>query len=164
MGFEYPLALFLFLPMFFYGWRSKKLPAVNFAPAVIFAKELQPGWWQLNLPKILAYAVLISLVLACANYRYAETQQKNYRESRWLMLVQDLSGSMHRSSGNGTGETFSDVALDGLSSFVNYRPPEDMIGLVAFSSFARLLAPLTFDRQIIRDKIGQLYRREGSRI
>lgn len=166
MGFEYPLALLLllFLPWFRFGWRSKKSPVVDFAPAVIFAKDLQPGWWQVNLPRFLAYAVLVCLVLACANYRYAETQQKSYRESRWLMLVQDLSGSMHRPSGNSVGETFADVALDGLRSFVKRRPPEDMIGLVAFSSFARLLAPLTFDHQIIRDKLKQLDRRADSRI
>ncbi|MEA1923522.1 MAG: VWA domain-containing protein [Pseudomonadota bacterium] len=164
MGFEYPLALLLVLPLFWFGQRSRKLPAVDFAPAVIFAQDLKPGWWQLNLPRFLAYAVLICLLLACANYRYAETREQSYRESRWLMLVQDLSGSMHRPSGSVAGETFADIALDGLSSFVKRRPPEDMIGLVAFSSFARLLAPLTFDRQIIRDKLKQLDRREASRI
>ena len=164
MGFEYPLALLLPLILFWFGRRLKKLPAVNFPPALIFAQELQPGWWQLNLPRLLAYAVLICLILACANYRYAETRRKSYRESRWLMLVQDLSGSMHRPAGNDAGETFADVALDGLSSFVERRPKEDMIGLVAFSSFARLLAPLTFDRQIIRDKLKQLDRRAASRI
>ncbi len=164
MGFEYPLSLLLLLLIFWCGRRSKKLPIVDFSPAVIFAQELQPGWLQLNLPRLLANAVLICLVLACANYRYAEIQQKNYRESRWLMLVQDLSGSMYRPSGNLAGETLGDVALDGLRSFVKHRPPEDMIGLVAFSNFARLLAPLTFDRQIIMDKLKLIDRRAASRL
>ncbi|MCD6292816.1 MAG: VWA domain-containing protein [Deltaproteobacteria bacterium] len=164
MGFEYPYALFLFLPLLWFGWRWGKIPTVNFASALIFADDLRPDWWQVNLLRLLAYAVLVCLIMACANYRYAETREQSYRESRWLMLVQDLSGSMHRPSGVAAGETFADVALDGLSSFVKRRPAEDMIGLVAFSSFARLLAPLTFDRPIIYDKIKQLDRRDGSRL
>ncbi len=164
MGFEYPQALLLVLLLGCLVRRPKRMLAVAFAPATIFAKELQPGWWQLNLPRLLAYGVFICLILAMANYRYAEKLQKSSRESRWLMLVQDLSGSMYRPAGKVVGETFADVALDGLSSFIKRRPPEDMIGLVAFSSFARLLAPLTFDRQIIEDKLKGLDRREASRL
>ncbi len=171
MGFEYPQALFLlvFLGLLFGRRQQKNRPAINFAPAHLVSEELKPGWWQLNLPRLLACAALLSLLLACANYRYGEIRQESSRESRWLMLVQDLSGSMQRSSGQrtsggGAGETLADVAREGLQSFVDLRPPEDMIGLVAFSNSARLLAPLTLDRRILREKIDLLDSKKASRI
>jgi len=167
MGFEYPQALLLgplALGLWWFRQQRKRPTAVNFAPAALFASELQPGSTQKYLPRILAYAALTCLILACANYRYADIQQQSQRESRWLMLVQDLSGSMYRPSGGEPGETLGDVSLDGINSFIKQRPEEDMIGLVAFSSVARLLAPLTFDRRILYDKLDQLDRKNASRI
>lgn len=167
MGFEYPQALLLILPaagLWLFLKRSKKTAVINFPPARLSASELRPDRRQRYLPLILASAALISLILAAANYRYAELKQQSRRESRWLMLVQDLSGSMYRPSGGEPGKTLGDVALDGISSFIRQRPPGDMIGLVAFSSIARLLAPLTFDRRILDEKLKHLDRRDGSRI
>ncbi len=166
MGFEYPQALLLGLVvgLWLFFKRSQNRTLIHFAPAALFATELTPGRKQKYLPYILAGSAVISLILAAANYRYADLHQQSRRESRWLMLVQDLSGSMYRPSGGEPGKTLGDVALDGISSFIKQRPPEDMIGLVAFSSVARLLAPLTFDRRILHDKLKHLDRRDASRI
>ncbi|NPA25059.1 MAG: VWA domain-containing protein, partial [Deltaproteobacteria bacterium] len=133
----------------------------SFAPAALFAGKLRPDPIKTRLPRWLGNAILLVLVVAAAGFHYSETVIRHHRESRWLMLVQDLSGSMRRPSGT-PGKTLGDIALDGLKTFVAKRPPEDMIGLVAFSSYARLLAPLTFDRGILMNKLNQLDRNSTS--
>ena len=160
MGFEHPAAFLLG----FIWWllaRRWQPAATRFAPASLFAASLRPDPVRTRLPRWLGKSLLLLLILAAAGFHYSETVVHHHRESRWLMLVQDLSGSMRRPSGT-AGKTLGDVALDGLKTFVRKRPPEDMIGLVAFSSYARLLAPLTFDRRILMNKLNQLDRNSTS--
>ncbi len=160
MGFEHPAVFLLALA----GWfllRVHRRPETVFAPAALFAENLRPDPVKTRLPRFLGYLLLGLVLLAAAGFHYSETVVHHTRESRWLMLVQDLSGSMRRPSGS-PGKTLGDVALNGLETFVKRRPPEDMIGLVAFSSYARLLAPLTFDRKIIMDKLKLLERNSTS--
>jgi hypothetical protein len=160
MGFEHPAAFLLGIVWWLLA-RRRRRPATTFAPAGRFADSLRPDTGKTRLPRYLGQALLLSLILATAGFYYSERVIHHHRESRWLMLVQDLSGSMRRPSGT-SGKTLGDVALDGLKTFVERRPPEDMIGLVAFSSYARLLAPLTFDRKIIMNKLNLLGRNSTS--
>jgi hypothetical protein len=80
------------------------------------------------------------------------------------MLVQDLSGSMGRPGDEGGRLTLGDVALDGARAFIDMRSRDDLIGIVAFSSFAKVIAPPSFDKSILKQKLELLSRRADSYI
>jgi hypothetical protein len=78
------------------------------------------------------------------------------------MIVQDMSGSMHRSGYGEGGVTLSDIALEGASSFVAMRDKDDLVGIIGFSSYAKLVCPPTFDKEIITKKLALLSRGSDS--
>jgi hypothetical protein len=160
---QYPWALLLLpvLPLLFYA--KRRFPrTMTFSDVSLLGKDLGPGGLKMHGPDALGLLFLLFLVLALANVRYASYWERTFLESKWVMLVQDLSGSMGRPAGDGSGLTLGDVALKGAESFVDLRGEEDLIGVIAFSSFARLIAPPTFDREILKRKLFLLSRRSDS--
>lgn len=106
----------------------------------------------------------LCLVLSVADIGYASQEVKEYIESKWIFLTLDMSGSMQRSINRFSDETLNDLALDGIEKFIDIRSSSDYIGLVAFSSVPKLLAPLTFDRNLLRSKISLLRRKNNAQI
>ncbi|MDM8517657.1 hypothetical protein QUF76_15780 [Desulfobacterales bacterium HSG16] len=155
---EYPLALILLLaiPFFFHiRYRSglkKELSAVS-----LIDRTLEPNPVKRYGPDVLAGTFLLFTVLGITNIRYSTLWQSTDIESRWIMLVQDLSGSMNRPGevdGHGNrASTLGDIALAGAKAFINMRTKDDMIGLIAFSSYAKLVCPPTFDKAILTEKL-----------
>ena len=162
---EYPLALLglLLLPLFL-RLRQRTRIRLPFPSVGIHLRGLQPGWWKKYYDSIIFAAVFISLILALANPGYARRSVEQYIESKWIILTLDLSGSMRRQIDRFSRLTVGDIALDGLESFVDLRREGDYIGLVAFSSFARLLAPLTSDRALLKRKLDLVRSQNQSRI
>lgn len=95
----------------------------------------------------------LCLVLSVVDIGYARQEVEEFIESKWIFLTLDMSGSMKRPINRFSEQTLDDLALDGIESFIDIRGADDYIGLVAFSSTPKLLAPLTFDRRLLRDKI-----------
>jgi Ca-activated chloride channel family protein len=160
---EYPWALVLLLaiPIVVYAKR-KHVRATGFSDVALLGKELQPGVVKQYGPECLGVLFMIALVLAIGNIQYASYWEKSYLESKWIMIVQDLSGSMGRPAGGESGMTLGDVALQGAESFVEGRHEDDLIGVVAFSSFARLISPPTFDKEILKKKLFLMSRKSDS--
>jgi len=160
---EYPWALVLLLaiPIVVYAKR-KHVRATGFSDVALLGKELQPGVVKQYGPECLGVLFMIALVLAIGNIQYASYWEKTYLESKWIMIVQDLSGSMGRPAGGESGMTLGDVALQGAESFVEGRHEDDLIGVVAFSSFARLISPPTFDKEILKKKLFLMSRKSDS--
>ena len=160
---EYPWALLLLLaiPIVVYA-RRKYVRATGFSNVALLGKELQPGVVKQYGPECLGVLFMFALVLAIAYIQYASYWEKTYLESKWIMIVQDLSGSMGRPAGAGSGMTLGDVALQGAESFVEGRHEDDLIGVVAFSSFARLISPPTFDKEILKKKLFLMSRKSDS--
>jgi hypothetical protein len=77
------------------------------------------------------------------------------------MLVQDLSGSMNRASAE-PGLTLGDVALEGARAFSRMRHKDDLVGAIAFSSYAKLVCPPTFDKHILQKRLTLLSRESDS--
>jgi hypothetical protein len=100
-------------------------------------------------------------ILAVANIQYSSIWHKTYLESKWIMIVQDLSGSMNRPGGE-AGLTLGDVALGGARAFVDMRHKDDLIGLIGFSSYAKMICPPTFDKDILKAKLDLLSRESDS--
>ncbi len=160
---QYPWALLLLpaIPLLFYAKR-KGMRATEFSDVALLGEGLGPNWIKMHGPDSLGVLFMLSVVLAVANIQYASYWEKTYLESKWIMLVEDLSGSMGRPAGGESGKTLGDVALEGAQDFVNMRHDDDLIGIVAFSSFARLIVPPTFDKEILRKKLFLMSRKSDS--
>lgn len=162
---EYPLALLALLLLPLIVWLRQRTRSRTPFPSVgIHLRGLQPTWWKRHYDNIIFSAVFISLILALVNPGYARRSVEEYIESKWIILTLDLSGSMRRQIDRFSRLTVGDIALDGLESFVDLRREGDYIGLVAFSSFARLLAPLTSDRALLKRKLDLVRSQNRSRI
>lgn len=159
-GFQYPwlvpLAFLLPLAVLFRRRRPVRFSAVD-----ILGDAVSPSPFRRWIPDLLAMLFLFLAPLAAANFRYSAEARETVREARWIMIAQDLSGSMNRPAGPG-GATLGDLALDGARSFIQRRDPDDLIGLVAFSSHARLVAPPTRDRSVLADRLTLLDRRSDA--
>lgn len=165
MSIEYPWALLLLavIPAAL-GAARKFAVRTGFSRVSVLGRNLQPGPIRAYGADVLAGTALFLMVLAVANVQYSSYWQKTYLESRWIMLVQDLSGSMGRPSDETGSTTLGDVALEGAHAFVDMRAPDDLIGIIAFSNVAQLIAPPSFDREILRKKLDLLSRKEDSSV
>ncbi|MFP4585585.1 MAG: vWA domain-containing protein [Desulfococcaceae bacterium] len=162
IGFEYPwlLPLALILPL---TVLLRRRQAADFSAVEIIGDAISPSKFRRRIPDLLAALFLLLAPLAAANFRYSAELRETVREARWIMIVQDLSGSMNRPAGP-SGETLGDLALEGARTFIQRRDPADLIGLVAFSSHARLVAPPTLDRAVLADRLALLDRRSDSAV
>ncbi len=163
MSIQYPWALLLLpiIPAVLIAGR-KHTVRTGFSRVSSIGRDLQPGLIKTYGADLLAGAAMVLIVLAVANVQYSSYWQKTYPESKWIMLVQDLSGSMGR-PGDETGSvTLGDVALEGARAFIDMRGKDDLIGIVAFSNIAQLIAPPSFDKEILRKRLELLSRKNDS--
>ncbi len=162
---EYPLALLGILLCPLILWlRQRTRSKLPFSAIGNHLRGLQASRWKRHYDSLIFTAVFFCLVLALANPGYARRTVEQFIESKWIILTLDLSGSMRRQIDRFSRATVGDVALEGLESFVDLRREGDYIGLVAFSSFARLLAPLTSDRGLLKRKLNLVHSQNRSRI
>ena len=118
MSIQYPWALLLLaiIPAVLIAGR-KHAVRTGFSWVSALGRDLQPGPIKAYGADLLAGAAMVLIVLAVANVQYSSYWQKTYPESKWIMLVQDLSGSMGRPSDETGSVTLGDVALEGASRF-----------------------------------------------
>ena len=163
MSIQYPWALLLLaiIPAVLIAKR-KYTVRTGFSCVSSLGETLQPGPIKTYSAYLLAGAAMIFLMLAVANVQYSSYWQKTYLESKWIMLVQDLSGSMGRPSDESGRVTLGDVALEGAHAFIDMRNKDDLIGIIAFSNFAQLIAPPSFDKDILTKKLELLSRKRDS--
>jgi len=163
MSIQYPWALLLLavIPALLAGAR-KHTVRTGFSRIEAIERELRPGLIKTYGPDLFAGSAMVLIVLAAANVQYSSYWQKTYPESKWIMLVQDLSGSMGRPSNETGSATLGDVALEGVSSFIDMRQKDDLIGIIAFSNVAQLVAPPSFDRDILKKRLELLSRKNDS--
>ena len=163
MSIQYPWALLLLalIPPVLIA-RRKYAVRTGFSWVAALGQDLRPGPMKAYGAELLAGAAMILIVLAVANVQYSSYWQKSYLESKWIMLIQDLSGSMGRPSDEAGNLTLGDVALEGASAFIDMRNKYDLIGIIAFSNTAQLIAPPSFDKEILRKKLELLSRKRDS--
>lgn len=162
---EHPHALFLLLllpllPILRRRTREK-LPFTCVTPLLI---QAQPTFWKKHYEDFLSVVVLGCLILSIANIGYSQEMVEEYIESKWIMLAVDLSGSMKRQASASSEATLEDLALEGVEAFVDMRDREDAVGIVVFSSHPRLLAPLSFDKRLLKKKLDLIKMKNQSRV
>ncbi len=165
MDIQYPwaLSLVLLIPALL-RFKKKLAPKLGFAGVMFLSKRLEASFLKRHGEDLLMVTVMATLIFAIANIQYSEYWQKTYVESKWIMIIQDLSGSMNRVAGQGEAMTLGDIALEGAREFISMRQQDDLIGVIAFSSFAQLIAPPTLDKAILEKKMRLLSRRGDSSI
>jgi len=109
-------------------------------------------WWK----TVLAALVWGLLVTALARPAYVGPEMPLPAEGRDVMMAIDLSGSMDEQDFalNGRPTTRLNVVKDTADTFIDSRKG-DRVGLVLFSDRAYLQAPLTFDRDVVRNLLDQ---------
>lgn len=161
--FLWPLAFFL-LPLPFVMRRVLKPvdPGLGGALKVPFFETLAQGadhggaartpLWKL----IGASLIWAFLVTALARPALVGDPVALPAQGRDIMMAIDLSGSMDEQDFalNGYRTTRLNVVKDAADTFIARRDG-DRIGLVLFSDRAYLQAPLTFDRDVVRDLLDQ---------
>lgn len=163
MSIQYPWALLLLavIPPALFA-RRKHAARTGFSGIADLGRELRPGPLKSWGPDLIDGIAMVLIVLAVVNVQYSSQWKKTYPESKWIMLVQDLSGSMGRPADEAGAMTLGDVALQGAASFIDMRQKDDLIGIVAFSNVAQLIAPPSFDREILKKKLELLSRKNDS--
>lgn len=163
MSIQYPWALLLLLiiPAVLVAGR-KYVVRTGFSRVSALDSALRCGTFKAYGADAFVGAALVLMVLAVANIQYSSYWQKTYPETKWIMLVQDLSGSMGRTIDEAGALTLGDVALEGASAFIDMRGKDDLIGIIAFSNIAQLIAPPSFDKDILRNKLKLLSRKNDS--
>ena len=162
--FIWPLA-FLLLPIPFFFWRFFKPVEPNLSGSlkVPFFSALSAGrghgsgvrttrWWRLILLSII-WGLLVTSV---ARPSLVGPGVPLPVEGRDIMMAIDLSGSMDEQdfAVNGRRTTRLGVVKDAADAFIERREG-DRIGLVLFSDRAYLQAPLTFDREVVAELLGE---------
>lgn len=157
MSFQWPLALWglalipAFAALYVLAQRRRARYAVRFTNLELLSNVLpkSPGWRR-HLPPVLILLALSSLLLGLA--RPQATVQVP-RERANVVLAIDTSGSM----------VAEDVAPDRLSAareaagtFLDRLPEGLRVGLVTFSSDARVISAPTDDHEAIRTALGSL--------
>lgn len=165
MSIQYPWALLLLplIPAVLIAGR-KLAVRTGFSRVSAIGPDLRPGPLKAYGSELLAGAAMLLIVLAVANVQYSSYWQKTYPESKWIMLVQDLSGSMGRAVDESGSVTLGDMALQGTSAFIDMRREDDLIGIIAFSNIAQLIAPPSFDKEILKKKLDLLSRKNDTPI
>ncbi|WP_371168868.1 vWA domain-containing protein [Aliiroseovarius sp. 2305UL8-7] len=116
------------------------------------ATQQKSPLWKL----LLASLIWALLVTAIARPAYVGDEVPLPAEGRDIMMAIDLSGSMDERdfAVNGRATTRLGVVKDAADAFIERRDG-DRVGLVLFSDRAYLQAPLTFDREVVRDLLDQ---------
>lgn len=131
--------------------RRRSRYAVRFTNVDLLANVAPrtPGWRR-HLPPLLYLAALAALAVSLARPAMVVAVP---REQATVMLTIDVSRSMRATD---VSPTRLDAAVAAASTFVDQMPPTFKVGLVAFSTGARLVVAPTTDRIEIKTALTNL--------
>lgn len=161
MSFQWPAALLalLLIPLlvvvYIYLQRRRHRYTVRFTNVDLLANLVAdtPGWRR-HIPPTLFLIALASAIVGLAR---PEARIVTALEEATIVLTTDTSGSMGAFDVQPSRLT---AAQDAANLLLDQLPPEMRVALVQFSTEARVLAPATRDRELLRAALGSL-RAEG---
>ncbi|MBM3200568.1 hypothetical protein FJZ53_06535 [Candidatus Woesearchaeota archaeon] len=162
------LLLLLLLPLLLL--RRKKKNQLGFPNLKgLTSKIPQASWMKRNLLKVLEALTIILFVIAIANPLQTVEKSREVKETRLIVLVEDLSGSMYSSIDPNDSKSPMKyfVVLDAAKKFSGLRfdntkePSSDYLAIIAFADYAKLICPFTNDMEIINKRINFLKVNDG---
>jgi len=165
VSFQWPLLLPLLaiVPLAVAGYvmleRRRARYAVRFTNLEVLAGVVEERRaWRRWLPPVLFFMALAASLLALTR---PEVTVAAHREKASVILTIDSSGSMFAKD---VPPTRLAAAQEAVRLFIDKLPARYRVGVVTFSSEAQVVAPLTQDRQIVRDAVDYLYPGRGTAI
>jgi Ca-activated chloride channel family protein len=165
MSFQTPLALLALLAipaltgLYWLAQRRRRAYAVRFTNLSLLGQVAprQPGVRR-HLPPILFLLAATGLLVSFAGPRATISVPKDRSD---VMLVIDVSGSMQATD---VQPTRLEAAKNAAKTLIDALPPNASIGLVAFSSRAFVISPLTSDHDSVKSALDTLQARGGTAI
>ncbi len=165
MSFQWPLLLPLLaiVPLSVAAYvaleRRRAKYAVRFTNLEVLAGVVdERRAWRRWLPPVLFFMALAAALLALTR---PEVTVAAHREKASVILTIDSSGSMFAKD---VPPTRLAAAQEAVRRFLDKLPARYRVGVVTFSSEAQVVAPLTLDRQVVRDAVDYLYPGRGTAI
>jgi Ca-activated chloride channel family protein len=163
MSFQAPIYLLVLiavpvvLAVYLVGGRRRSDVAARFASPALFPNVVNrsPGVRR-HLPPAILLVALVALVVGLAR---PKAQVSVPRENATVMLAVDTSRSMAATDVEPSRMAAAQAAL---REFLAAAPEKYRIGLVAFATDARVVAPPTRDRELVRQALAQLRTGEGT--
>jgi Ca-activated chloride channel family protein len=165
MTFLWPamLLLLLLVPLVLVGFlffeRRRSRYAVHFTNVELLAAvATRTSAWRRYVP-----VALFLVALAAASVALARPQVTTQvpREDASVVLTLDTSGSMLAED---VKPTRLGAAQEAVRRFLKKLPEKFRVGMVAFSSEAQVVAPLTQDREVVGDSLDLLFPGAGTAI
>ena len=154
MSFQWPflLPLLAIVPLAVAGYvaleRRRTRYAVRFTNLDVLAEVVdERRAWRRWLPPVLFFMALAAALLALTR---PEVTVAAHREKASVILTIDSSGSMFAKD---VPPTRLGAAQEAVRRFLDKLPARYRVGVVTFSSEAQVVAPLTLDRQVVRDAV-----------
>ena len=165
MSFQWPLVLPLLalVPLAAVVYvvleRRRAQYAVRFTNLDVLASVVdEQRAWRRWVPPVLFLLALTAALLALAR---PEVTVAAHREGANVILTIDSSGSMFAKD---VPPTRLAAAQEAVRRFLDKLPDRYRVGVVTFSSEAQVVAPLTLERQVVRDAVDYLYPGRGTAI
>jgi Ca-activated chloride channel family protein len=165
VSFQWPflLPLLVIVPLSVAGFvaleRRRAKYAVRFTNLEVLASVVdERRAWRRWLPPVLFFMALAAALLALTR---PEVTVAAHRENASVVLTIDSSGSMFAKD---VPPTRLAAAQAAVRRFLDNLPARYRVGVVTFSSEAQVVAPLTRDRQVVRDAVDYLYPGRGTAI
>ncbi|MEK9726865.1 MAG: VWA domain-containing protein [Candidatus Margulisiibacteriota bacterium] len=156
MIFKHPefLILFILLAIIFYFLRQiKVLHTIGFPKAAwIQTLTSKKAKRLLTFHRWLEFIIFILIIMALAQPQWIQSKKYKTKKGIDIVTILDTSGSMNAEDFKPKNRMT--VAKETLVKFINKRE-NDRIGLVIFGTDALTKAPLTFDHNIIKNRINQ---------
>ena len=165
MTFEWPIALLALalvpavLLAYMFIRRRPSRYAVTFTNLDVLASVVdRRGSWRRWVAPVL---FLLALAAATAAMARPHLNVQKTREQATIVLAVDESGSMFAQD---VQPSRLQAAQAAVNHFLDRLPPKFRVGLVAFAGDAQVAAPVTRDRQLVRDALTYLSPQRGSEI
>jgi Ca-activated chloride channel homolog len=165
MSFQWPVALLVLLVVpaalgaYLLAQRRPSRYALAFPNLEVLATVAdRSGTWRRWLPPVLFLLALSALAVALAR---PHVNVMVDREQATIVLAIDQSGSMLAED---VSPTRLQAAQAAVGKFLDRLPPRFRVGMVAFAADPQVVAPVTRDRQVVRDALSYLSPQRGTAI
>jgi Ca-activated chloride channel homolog len=165
LSFQWPLALLALLVVpaalaaYLLVQRRPSRYALAFPNLEVLASVAdRSGTWRRWVPAALFLLALSATAVALARPHRSVMVD---REQATIVLAVDQSGSM---LADDVAPSRLQAAQAAVSRFLDRLPPKFRVGLVAFAADPQVVAPVTRDRQVVRDALSYLSPQRGTAI